>query len=114
MRELLQKQICEGEGLKYIASSSISGGDINASYELTTHKGRFFMKVNSAVEFPGMFEKEADGLKALQQTQLVKIPGVVAVGKVEDKQYLMLELLKKGKPSANFWNTLAKGLASIH
>jgi fructosamine-3-kinase len=107
-------KICEAEGLQYISSSSISGGDINATYELLTDKGRFFMKLNSATKLPGMFEKEAEGLKALQRAQLLKIPEVIAVGELEDKQYLLLELLEKGHTSANFWNTFAEGLASLH
>jgi fructosamine-3-kinase len=107
-------KICEAEGLRYISTSVISGGDINATCELITDKGRFFMKLNSAVEFRGMFEKEADGLRALQQVQLLKIPAVIAVGEVEDKQYLLLELLEKGQAPANFWQTFAEGLASLH
>jgi fructosamine-3-kinase len=110
----LINKICETEGLKYISTSVISGGDINATYQLVTDEGRFFMKLNSAVEFPEMFEKEADGLKALQQVKLLKVPEIVATGKVEDKQYLLLELLEKQPPSPTFWETFAQGLASLH
>ena len=42
-------------------TSSVSGGSINETFEISTSKGIFFVKKNSASLFPGMFEKEAKG-----------------------------------------------------
>ena len=56
-------------GAVYIESASpLGGGDINAAYRLNTAGGPFFIKVNSAARFPGMFEKEAAGLDLLAST----------------------------------------------
>jgi len=108
------RTVCEINGLKYISSKPVSGGDINASYAITTSEGQLFLKLNTAKDFPEMFAKEAEGLKALQQASLLKIPAVVAMGELEDKQYLLLEMLEKAQPSIGFWDKFAEGLASLH
>ncbi len=59
------KLICEANGLQYVSDRKVSGGDINETYAVDTNRGLFFMKLNSASDFPLMFQKEAEGLKAL-------------------------------------------------
>ncbi len=89
------KLICEANGLQCISDRKVSGGDINETYTVDTNSGRFFMKLNSASDFSLMFQKEAEGLKALQQASLLKVPEVVATGEYEGQQYLLLEWLEK-------------------
>lgn len=108
------KPICEAHGMQYRNSHKISGGDINETYTLDTNKGRFFIKLNSALHFPLMFIKEAEGLKALQQASLLKVPEVAATGEYEGQQYLLLEWLEVTMPSTNFWQQFAEGLAQLH
>lgn len=108
------KLICEAHEMQYINSRKVSGGDINETYGVDTNKGRFFMKLNSASHFPLMFEKEAEGLKALQKASSLKIPEVIATGQHQEQQYLLLEWLEKVKPSTIFWERFAEGLAQLH
>jgi fructosamine-3-kinase len=108
------KLICEAQGMQYLDSRRIGGGDINHAYTVDTNSGRFFMKLNSASQFPSMFVKEAEGLKALQQASSLKVPEVVAMGELEGQQYLLFKWLEKTGTSKTFWEQLAVGLAQIH
>ncbi len=65
--------ICEAHGLQCISNRRVSGGDINKTYTVDTNRGLFFMKLNSASDFPLMFQKEAEGLKALQQASFCQM-----------------------------------------
>jgi fructosamine-3-kinase len=106
--------ICEAEGIEYLSARAVSGGDVNKAYAVKTNKGPFFLKVNSNSRFPLMFEKEAEGLKALQKALLLKVPEVVATGVYEGQQYFILEWLEKASSSFNFWPKFAEGLAELH
>lgn len=108
------KLICEAHEMQYISSRKVSGGDINETYSVGTNKGLFFMKLNSASNFPLMFKKEAEGLKALQQASLLKAPEVIATGECQGQQYLLLEWLEKTLPNTNFWQQFAEGIAQLH
>lgn len=113
MRDYI-KTICTINNWEYINSDRISGGDINSSFSVETDKGTYFLKINSAVAYPEMFAKEAEGLKALKQASLFKIPDVIATGEHGDKQYLFMELLEKSYPSKEIWKTFAEALAQLH
>jgi len=108
------KLICEAHGLQCISNRRVSGGDINETYTVDTNRGLFFMKLNSASDFPLMFQKEAEGLKALQQASLLKVPEVVATGEYEGQQYLLLEWLEKTLHATYLGEQFAKGLAQLH
>ncbi len=108
------KLICEAHEMQYISNYRVSGGDINETYSVDTNKGRFFMKLNSASHFPLMFEKEAEGLKALQKASLLKVPQVITTGEYAGQQYLLLKWLEKTLPTTNFWGQFAEGLAELH
>jgi fructosamine-3-kinase len=43
------------------SAKTLSGGSVNQAFQLKTNIGDFFLKYNSASEFPQMFEKEAKG-----------------------------------------------------
>jgi fructosamine-3-kinase len=48
------------------SAKTLSGGSVNQAFQLKTNIGDFFLKYNSASEFPQMFEKEAKGLSLLK------------------------------------------------
>jgi len=62
---------------------------------LSTRSGHYFLKWNNNV-LPGMFEAEAFGLKRIRETQTVRVPEVLAVGKKTDDQpaFLLMEWLE--------------------
>jgi fructosamine-3-kinase len=108
------KAICNEHNLDYIDAQPAHGGDINEAFEVDTRQGKLFVKINDSENYPQMFEKEADGLNALKKATSLKVPGVIAVGNINGKQYLLLEWLQKGALKTNSWKMLATGLAELH
>lgn len=102
--------------VKFIVTSNsvVSGGDINNAYRLITNQSSFFIKTNHASRYPNMFEKEANGLDLLRNTNTIKIPEVIAVGEVDDTSFLMLEWIDSARPETNFWQNFGKQLAQLH
>ncbi len=92
----------------------VYGGDINQSFRIQTNRGDFFVKINDAQIFPGMFEKEADGLNRLAATGNVQVPEVVATGRSGDLQFLILQYIEKSKPAPDFWEKFGSSLAEMH
>jgi len=93
---------------------SVGGGCINESYSLRTNIGKYFIKYNSAVAYPGMFEKEAAGLKILADAKAISVPKVIATGESGKLAFLILEHIENGTPGRNFWNDFGTKLADLH
>ena len=77
---------------RIINRKPVSGGDISESYCISDGTSRYFVKCNDAI-FVGMFEAEANGLKALEQASQFKVPRMIAYGVAENQCYLILEYL---------------------
>lgn len=97
-----------------IESRGIGGGCINEAYALKTKTGTYFVKYNSASAFPGMFEKEAAGLKILADTQTILVPEIVGAGCADKYAFLLLHYIESGTPHRNFWNEFGTRLADLH
>ncbi len=108
------KKICSLNNIVCDSSMAATGGDINRSFVLKAGDTRYFLKMNSASDFPLMFVKEAEGLDALRQQALLKVPEVLASGELDEQQYLLLEYIEQAAPDDNFWEAFAKGLAALH
>jgi fructosamine-3-kinase len=93
---------------------SISGGCINEAFSLQTNIDKYFIKYNSAVAYPGMFEKEAAGLKILADLKAISVPKVTTTGESGKLAFLILEHIENGTPDRNFWNDFGTKLADLH
>jgi protein-ribulosamine 3-kinase len=92
----------------------VSGGDINQAYCLFTPEKKFFLKINDAERYPDMFQREAEGLKALKENSAIKIPGVIRNGVENSIQFLMLEWMESGAMKKDFWEKFGETLADLH
>ena len=92
----------------------VGGGSINDTYRIECHQFNFFCKFNSAKKFPGLFEKEKNGLEFLRMTHTVRVPEIVWCGTSEDKQILILEWIDQGSRTEAFWKKFGEGLAALH
>lgn len=108
------QNIFDSCGLSVVKQETVHGGDINQCYCLHTHDAKYFLKVNDAQLYQGMFEKEANGLDALRNNFLSTVPAVIKCGLVQQQQYLLLEWIEKGKPETDFWESFGAGLATMH
>ncbi|WP_291077470.1 fructosamine kinase family protein [Empedobacter sp. UBA5528] len=93
---------------------AVQGGSINRCYKLKYGKHCFFVKLNSTVSLPDLFEAESKGLNTLQRATSLKIPTVLGAGNVGKEQYLLLEWIEPGKVSFKSFEKLAEGLAEMH
>jgi protein-ribulosamine 3-kinase len=104
----------EGKLVTISGSRPIGGGCINEAYSLNTNIGRYYIKYNSAGSFPGMFEKEAAGLKLLSETGTIEIPEVISTGEIGTYTFLLLQCIESETPGRNFWNDFGTKLAELH
>ena len=91
----------------------ISGGDINEVFKLETNKANFCVKLNDAFLYPGMFEKEAHGLRELNKSSF-RVPEVITIGSYNEYAFLILEYIETRPPDVDFWNVFAENLANLH
>ncbi|HEY0742240.1 MAG TPA: fructosamine kinase family protein [Chryseosolibacter sp.] len=92
----------------------LSGGCINNGGKLLTSKGNFFVKWNDTLQYPNMFDAEAQGLQLLRRARAIRIPEVVLTGEVETFQYIVLEFVEQARPLENYWEMLGAQLSTLH
>lgn len=94
---------------------SIGGGSINDTYQLIVNKQeKFFLKRNDARRYPGLFEKEKNGLDVLSAQRCIHTPAVIFCGSYNQDQLLVLEWIGSGRPSGGFWKKSGEQLACLH
>lgn len=103
-----------GEEFTFVQRRSLSGGCINQGMEFITNRGSFFVKINSATRYPGMFEAEARGLNILASTKTIRIPEVICSGVLHDTSFLVLEFINSSSRQRNFWIDFGQKLAHLH
>ena len=110
LQQFISNQLSIGDA-RFI---SIGGGSINDSYRIESPQFNFFCKLNSAKKFPGLFEKEKNGLDFLRGTGTIRVPGIVWCGVFDDKQILILEWIEQGPRTDAFWKKFGRELAALH
>lgn len=112
----IEKKISEFVGTKITTKRflSISGGSINESYKVSTNKGDFFVKKNSATQYPLMFNKETRGLELLCKTNVIDTPEILGVVEIENDSFLILKYIKSGKRCNTFWDDFGRKIARLH
>ncbi|NLF43328.1 MAG: fructosamine kinase family protein [Bacteroidales bacterium] len=106
-----------GRGLadiQIIKYEAIGGGSINEAIKVYSNRGNFFIKYNKSKKYPGMFEKEAKGLKILKETENILIPEIYGYEELEAYSFLVLEFIERGIQSITFQEDFGKQLALLH
>jgi fructosamine-3-kinase len=92
------------------SAESVGGGCINNGARLRTDGGSsFFIKQNNRAP-DDMFQREAEGLKALKIKNGPRVPTPLLFG----KKYLLLEDLKPIRPIGDYWAIYGRKLANLH
>ena len=112
----LEQHLTTHQGQETIIHShqAVSGGDINQAYQLQTNRGLFFVKMNSASRFPGMFATEISGLKRLHEAAVIGIPGPISTGEEGDDAFLLMAWMEPGREIENYWEDFGKSVAKLH
>jgi fructosamine-3-kinase len=92
-----------------VSLASVGGGCIADARIVSFEDGsRVFIKRLAGA--PGMFEKEAEGLRALAAANAIRVPQVLAV----DEQTLVLELIREAPRKRNFSESFGHNFAQLH
>lgn len=102
------------ERFRIVNAEPVGGGCINDCYKLITSEGNFFLKLNEADAFTGMFDAEANGLKLLADTHTLKVPEILDCGLVNNTAYLLMEFIETGSAHGRTMQHFAEGLAAMH
>lgn len=89
------------------------GGCINRTFLLEDGGERYFVKLNDGERLP-MFEAEAEGLKEIAATKIVRVPIPLCSGVAEGQAFLVLEYLPLQASDARAQETLGQQLARMH
>jgi protein-ribulosamine 3-kinase len=113
IKELISKQL--NTSISSLDLIAVGGGSINDTWRLTTNGSkRYFLKLNSSARFPGLFEKEKNGLGFLAKQNCMLTPSVILYETVDNYQLLLLEWIEAGIRMENFWKTFGEQLAGLH
>ncbi len=97
-----------------LSSSAVGGGSINAAFRLQTSEGVFFVKINDANRYPGMFENEARGLQLLAEAGEIPVPEVVGFQEHGREAFLLLKFIESAAQVPDFWDDFGHRLAALH
>ena len=93
----------------------VKGGDLNDTYRIESFNKKYFLKLNIAQNFPNLFVKEANGLKALAETNIFDIPEIIKNGETDNNfQYLILDWIEQGQPTIENWESFGVNMAKFH
>jgi len=92
----------------------VSGGSINKAYKLETNSGNYFLKINSASEYPLMFVAEAKGLELLRSAGELFVPAAVSTGEEGDDAFIIMDFIEQGKRAKDFFFDFGRRLARLH
>ncbi len=94
---------------------SVTGGDINDAFTITSSKGQtFFVKGNGIEEAPDMLSTEALGLQTMSASGTVPVPEVIDLGILGTYAFLVLEFIEPGNLVAESWDEFAQNLSGMH
>lgn len=91
----------------------VGGGCINNTLKVSFDKEQYFVKWNEDEE-NDMFEKEQLGLSILSSVDSLNIPETYQYGRIEGRNYLIMEFIEREATKNDFWETLGQNLASLH
>lgn len=101
-----------GTSVRIRMRSGLGGGDISVVERIDTTAGSFVVKSGAGVA--GLFQAEADGLRAVRASGTsLRIPDVIMCHEAEPA-FLVLEDLGQGSPVADFADRVGRGLAELH
>ncbi|MEM8933099.1 MAG: fructosamine kinase family protein [Acidobacteriota bacterium] len=111
-----------GEPARWIEDRATAGGCIHDARIVSLADGRsFFVKSrNESARAPGIFDREAEGLRALgaafaalETAATVRVPDVIGTA-TGPPSVLVLEAIETGSSGADTQTALGRGLAAMH
>lgn len=117
VKELLKRHLEQHLGISISSIGLIpaGGGSINDTYQVKlTGEKKFFLKLNLADKFEGLFQKEKNGLEFLAKANCILTPSIFLCETIEKYQLLLLEWIEPGVRNEGFWKKFGEQLARLH
>jgi protein-ribulosamine 3-kinase len=117
IKELLKKSFVKHliPAISSLDLLPVGGGSINDTYKVIINGSKkYFLKLNSLVAFPGLFEKEKNGLEFLARQNYIRIPSVIFYETNDNYQLLLLEWIEGSIRNESFWKKFGAQLAQLH
>ena len=112
IEELIASEI--GKPVRLVNRSVTHGGCIHQTEIVETDNGmRFFVKTNDTAA-SDIFEREAEGLQAMEATQAIRIPKVIGYGSSGSVLFLVLEAIESIARRHDFFASMGQQLAQMH
>lgn len=92
----------------------VGGGSINKAYSFIAGGNKFFIKINLAARYPGMFEAEARGLEILNQTGSIEVPRTFLSENAGIYSFLLMNFAAGSQRKPGYWQDTATQLANLH
>ncbi len=102
-----------GTAFTITACTEVGGGCINRGYRVAGRGVVYFVKLNDAGR-RGMFDAEAEGLRAIAQAGAVRVPTPLCTGEDQSHSWLVLEYLELASGSTGAMPALGQQLARLH
>lgn len=103
-----------GQSFQIETQRSIGGGCINQAVAVADRQRTFFVKTNRAEQL-AMFEAEYAGLKAMYESQTIRVPQPLCCGVAGNDSYIVMEWISLGSHGADeAWQQMGKQLATMH
>ncbi|WP_295769093.1 fructosamine kinase family protein [uncultured Mucilaginibacter sp.] len=105
---------CYNKQIVIESIAAVSGGDINLAYCIKSNVGKFMLKLNNKSAYPGMFEREAEGLQAIRSTQTIAVPQIVLQLDFKNDSCLLMEWVEAVNVTSEASARLGRELAAMH
>ncbi|MBV9852418.1 MAG: fructosamine kinase family protein [Armatimonadetes bacterium] len=98
-----------------LQATPLTGGEVNHAALVAGGSERLVVKWKPDAP-PGLFDAEADGLRRLRATGVIRVPEVIAWDDAADPPWLALEYIPTGQPRDpyQFARRFAEALAALH
>lgn len=103
----------EGVAPRVVDRAGVGGGCINEAQTLELDDGRRVFLKSNARPLPGMFEREAEGLAALADVGVLRVPRPLGSG-ITPVPFLLLEHVESGRPGRDFFERFGRLFAEHH
>lgn len=100
--------------IKITYHTDLQIGTFNHTCLIDTSVGKFFLKHNTKEDYLAIFEKEAKGLKLIQNTGTINAPKAVLYDQTNIEAFILLEYIEPFSENPGFWANFGKALAELH
>lgn len=117
LRQGVERAVLEATGrpVSIADSTPVGGGCINHSEIALLHGGgRLFVKSNNGAKAADMFEREAEGLRALAEPAAIRVPEGPVPGTAGELAFLVMEAIPTGHPKPGYFEDFGRRFARLH